>query len=550
MSASSPVTALESRWFDRLAMAAVALLALVAALTFRDYGLGWDDYTHAQYGDLLLSLYSSGFHDARALSFVNLYLYGGGFDMAAALIAKALPFDLFETRRLVGAAVGIAGIAITWRIGRRIGGPLAGFLSLVLLATCPLYYGHMFMNPKDAPFAVAMALFLLGLVRLLDQYPRPCPTTLFIIGAGFGLSIGSRIMAGFGVIEAIGALVLLFAIEARVDGSGVASHRIGRLVLALIPSAIIAYATMALIWPWSVVNPLNPLAAIEIFSHFFEKPWQELFDGMLIEPPDMPRSYVPTLLGLKLPEIFLLLGVAGVLGAFATAFRPGISPRLRAMTLAVALAAILPIAVTIIARPAMYNGVRHFVFMLPPLAVAGGLGGAWIANWILSSGFRFGRPALAMLAVIFAAGVALPATGMARLHPYEYASFNHIAGGVRGAQSRLMLDYWGLALKQAAQQLRATLAARGETPPAGRKWKIAVCGPHPPAQIALGDQFEPTWDPKGADFALMLGVFYCARLDAPLVTDIMRDGVSFARVYDIRGRMIASLFTQPPLKQD
>ncbi|HMC10544.1 MAG TPA: glycosyltransferase family 39 protein, partial [Pirellulaceae bacterium] len=315
MSASSPVTALESRWFDLLAMAAVVLLALFAALTFRDYGLGWDDYTHAQYGDLLLSLYSSGFHDARALSFVNLYLYGGGFDMAAALIAKALPFDLFETRRLVGAAVGIAGIAITWRIGRRIGGPLAGFLSLVLLATCPLYYGHMFMNPKDAPFAVAMALFLLGLVRLLDQYPRPCPTTLFIIGAGFGLSIGSRIMAGFGVIEAIGALVLLFAIEARGDGSGVASHRIGRLVLALIPSAILAYATMALIWPWSVVNPLNPLAAIEIFSHFFEKPWQELFDGMLIEPPDMPRSYVPTLLGLKLPEIFLLLGVAGVLGA-------------------------------------------------------------------------------------------------------------------------------------------------------------------------------------------------------------------------------------------
>ena len=99
--------------------ASLAVLALVAALTFRDYGLGWDDFTHAQYGDLLLSLYTSGFHDTRALSFVNLYLYGGGFDMAAALLAKVLPFDLFETRRLLGAAVGIAGIAITWRIGRR-----------------------------------------------------------------------------------------------------------------------------------------------------------------------------------------------------------------------------------------------------------------------------------------------------------------------------------------------------------------------------------------------------------------------------------------------
>src|SRR5476651_263670 len=109
MSASPPVTALQTRWPDRLALAALAALTLAAVLTFRDYGLGWDDYTHAQYGDLLLSLYSSGFHDTRALSFVNLYLYGGGFDMAAALIAKVLPFDLFETRRLMGALVGIVG---------------------------------------------------------------------------------------------------------------------------------------------------------------------------------------------------------------------------------------------------------------------------------------------------------------------------------------------------------------------------------------------------------------------------------------------------------
>src|SRR5439155_10775516 len=111
---------------DRIALGVLAIVAVIAALTFRDYGLGWDDYTHAQYGELLLALYASGFKDTRALSFVNLYLYGGGFDMAAALLAKILPFDLFETRRLAGAIVGLIGLATTWRIGRRIGGPLAG----------------------------------------------------------------------------------------------------------------------------------------------------------------------------------------------------------------------------------------------------------------------------------------------------------------------------------------------------------------------------------------------------------------------------------------
>ena len=125
---------------------------------------------------------------------------------------------------------------------------------------------------------------------------------------------------------------------------------------------------------------------------------------------------------------------------------PASTPRRRAILLAVALAALLPIAVTVIARPAMYNGIRHFVFVLPPLAVAGGLAGAWIAERARALRPRgAGRcsPSSSL------AGLALPVIGMARLHPYEYVYFNHIAGGVRGAQSRFMLDYWGLAFKQA-----------------------------------------------------------------------------------------------------
>ena len=108
------------RTFDDLALCVLLAVGLIAGLTFRDYGLGWDDYTHAEYADLLLKMYGSGFKDTGALSFANLYMYGGGFDMAAALAAKVLSFDLFETRRLIGAAVGIVGLLATWRLGRRL----------------------------------------------------------------------------------------------------------------------------------------------------------------------------------------------------------------------------------------------------------------------------------------------------------------------------------------------------------------------------------------------------------------------------------------------
>jgi 4-amino-4-deoxy-L-arabinose transferase-like glycosyltransferase len=532
-----------SRVPDWLAVMALCVVGAVAFLTFRDYGLSWDDYVHAEYGDLLRELYASGFRDRRALSWVNLYYYGGGFDLIAAFAAKALPFSLFETRRLMGAAVGMLGLFVTWRIGRRIGGPSAGLLALVLLATCPLYYGHMFMNPKDSPFAVAMAIFLFGFVRALQEYPRPSVPTVLLVGIGFGLSFGSRIMGAFGAIAALAAVVLIFAVEARVDGGRVAAARLGRFLLELVPAVLLAYAVMALVWPWSVIDPLNPFRAVEYFSHFFEKPWDELFGGRLIPVPDMPRSYVPTLLALKLPVIFSVLGLGGAAGALIAASRRDVAANRRAVFLLLALAALLPLAITVALRPAMYNGIRHFVFVLPPLAALGGLAGVALAN---AAPRRWRFAPLAVAAVV-AVGIAFPVAAMTRLHPYEYTHFNWLAGGAAGARDRYMLDYWGLSLKQASQQLLAKLAERRETKPGNRRWKIAVCGPHRSPQVELGPDFETTWDPEGADFAMMLGEFYCAKLDAPLIAEIVRDGVVYARLYDIRGRSFPTLLTQPGL---
>jgi hypothetical protein len=106
-----------------------------------------------------------------------------------------------------------------------------------------------------------------------------------------------------------------------------------------------------------------------------------------------------------------------------------------------------------------------------------------------------------------------------------------------------MLDYWGLSLKQASETLLARLVDRRESKPSARRWRIAVCGPHRSPQVELGPDFETTWDPKGADFAMMLGEFYCRTFDAPLLVEVMRAGVIYARVYDIRGRSYETLLT-------
>src|SRR5579871_3227993 len=236
------------RTCDDAAILVLVAVALVAGFTFRDYGLGWDDYTHAEYADLLLKMYGSGFKDTGALSFANLYMYGGGFDMAAALLHKVVPLELFETRRLLGAIVGIIGLAVTWRLGRRVGGPLAGVAALLLLALCPTFYGHMFMNPKDAPFAVAMVILMLGLVRLAEEYPRASPRTILIVGLGAGLSLGSRVLGGLALLYAVIGFVPLFAEEIRQQGPREAARRLAHVGYVLLPGLIFGYLVMGLIW--------------------------------------------------------------------------------------------------------------------------------------------------------------------------------------------------------------------------------------------------------------------------------------------------------------
>ena len=135
---------------------------------------------------------------------------------------------------------------------------------------------------------------------------------------------------------------------------------------------------------------------------------------------------------------------------------------------------------------------------------------------------------------------------MVRLHPYQYTSFNAFAGGVPNAQHNFMLDYWGVAFKQAAEELKVRLKNSAEKPPKGRKWIVAICGPQATAQVVLGEGFETTFNEKQADFAMAVGAYYCEYLKAPIMVDIEREGVVFARVYDLRGGPTPKLLTEPP----
>ncbi len=196
----------------------------------------------------------------------------------------------------------------------------------------------------------------------------------------------------------------------------------------------------------------------------------------------MPWSYLPTLFALQLPEVMLALLGAGVIGTLVSLTRSDVDAKRKTVLSMLTLAGDAPLIIAMVKRPALYNGIRHFIFVIPPMAVLAGVAFATIFNWLRERGWKVQAAFVTVL--IF--GLGLPLNEMIRLHPYQYTHFNQIAGTVREADNRYMLDYWGLALKQASEGLRQEIIDRQEVPPRNRKWRVAVCGPQRPAQVALG----------------------------------------------------------------
>ena len=145
-----------------------SILLLTILFTFRDYGITWDEPLQHHYGRMIGRYYYylfQGIYDTSAVSFWMTNAYGGLFDTIANLATAISPLDLYDTRHLMNALVGLAGIVSCQNIAALIGGPRAGFWAVLLLALTPRYYGPIFNNPKDIPFAVGYTWSIYFLLR-------------------------------------------------------------------------------------------------------------------------------------------------------------------------------------------------------------------------------------------------------------------------------------------------------------------------------------------------------------------------------------------------
>lgn len=414
------------------------------AWTYRDYGVTpdeyavywggrclWENLTQGLWRDLLLN--GSGWNtDVRHYHYAYaavLYLLAGKlsipllhfWNMALGLIPFACVYEMlfFATRR-----------------------PWASLAGPALLAAMPSFLGALPNDPRDVSAALFFTAFLVCVQR---WKARPTPAAAILMGLLLGFAVGARIVSL--------SLLLIWCgwtfLEAR-RGDGEAPSEPSfpgwkTWTLLAASSLVLLLST----WPWLRASLFSHAAYLLSLARRFPWDGEVLFDGRLTPSGLLPVSYLPVWFVITLPPLWLLL--PGGIPWLAWKRRDPLASLLL-VTLA------LQAALYFILHPALYDGMRHYLFILPAWAAAGAL--VAIRLW--------DEPALRRAAYLAAALAliqgAVTARETVRLHPYEYVYFNSFVGGLRGAAGRFETDYRGGSYKESVEWLRDRLPSEG--PPA------------------------------------------------------------------------------------
>jgi len=522
--------------YDWASLALLVALFAIALWTYNDYAVTNDEPVQQHYGELIIAYYRSGFTDQALFHYVNLYLYGGLFDVVATFFERIFSFaDAYDVRHILCALSGIAGIGAAWATARLVAGPRAGAIAAFALALSGAWYGAIFNHTKDIPFAAAMmgaAYFLLSASR---DFPRPRLRHVIGFGILLGTALGIRVL-GLLMVGYAGLAILTHMPRLQSEPMRDRLTFFADSVIALLPAFLIGYLIMIAAWPWAALSPLNPVRGLIDFGEF-NYHIQTLLAGHVYEMGSVPRWYVPAYLLIKLP-LLVLTGAA--LAVIAVLLRPAgaqTRPWWRVETGLLIFFATFPVLCEVVDRGPAFTGLRHFLFVVPVFAALAGIGFDRLFEWLATARWRW-LDALAGAGLL--AGLVWNAALLIELHPYQYLYYNSLVGGLAGASGRYATDYWVDIMPEATDDLEGYVEDLDHVGAGQKSYQVAVCGERESFEDAANPRLKWTDEWNTADFFIAPTHMNCDKaLDGKVIAKISRMGVTIGVVKDRRAVLLA-----------
>ena len=364
------------------------------------------------------------------------------FDLVRGLAARAIG-DANDVGSLVRAHHGVhlvlasLSVFLVWSVAARITAlPREAALAAAALAMQPKFIAHSQANPKDLPALFAFTLAVAAFVHLAARGER---RHSLAAGVALALALTTREISPLLVVIVVAWLAL--------TDLGLLRRRVGPIAVALGLAAVGFFV----LWPWLWTEPWRRLSwAIARVTTFREGP-AVLYFGRVFEGTEVPWHYTFMSLVTTAPAAILLPAAVGLRDLF-----PRTSPGRRSLAVLAALWVALPL-LTELAAPSHYDGIRHFLLVLPGVALLAGLG----AGRLLDAARRWLAPPPASplrkraLAVLVLLPVLHLAWEICRLHPYQDAYLNEPTRALLTAppEEVFEVEYWGAPYREGATWL-------------------------------------------------------------------------------------------------
>jgi hypothetical protein len=314
-----------------------------------------------------------------------------------------------------------------------------GFASQLALLLMPQFIGHSQNNLKDQPVAFFFALAMLGFLVAWRRGGLP----YWVLAGGLGGAAYAVKINGVFVLPVAGLVMLPFILR-----------DFRRLPLWLLRFALAsaAYVLMVpLLWPYYRTHTLSHF--VETVAAFRLHVFNEVVYYMGRHAParEVPWHFPFVMFGITTPLVLLALALIG----FGILARLLVKKRLdeAGPLLLFSVWLVVPIVTQVASGVPRCDGVRHYLYLLPALALLAGTGAVELWRWAEKR--RLGS--LGVRAAIFALPALLLLRTLVVLHPYEVVFFNSLVGGPAGASRNFELDYWGTSLLEASRWIDANL---------------------------------------------------------------------------------------------
>jgi hypothetical protein len=427
---------------------------LIGLFIHSDFGLTWDEPLFYSYGDALGYAYSPAEWFSGNFDLYNSYgasaedhkTRGPAYLLLARNFVyglKALGSDSPSAWHLVNFLFFQLGIYFLYRLSKRWMSTSAAFFAATFFSFQPVLWGHAFINPKDPPFLTFfLAAICLGfeMVDAIAQNSDDRTRKILLAAFVLGIATSIRILAPLA-----GLLVFIYFLASIKSYRNLNAWR--SFIYYGLTAILVMVATWPFLWESLFKNFLN------VFILMSDNPTNlaVLFDGVKYSASELPRRYLPVIMSITLTEPTWILFGLGFIAGYWKLLRNRTSDFTRQFTsLSLVFSYfVLVLAYVLIRKPAMYDGMRHFFFILPTIFIFAGFGFEFIINTLeaLSRSRAWLHACLGFLLIL--PGI----NGIIKLHPYEYAYYNSFVGGRDGAFRSYETDYWLTCYKEAVEEI-------------------------------------------------------------------------------------------------